>query len=376
MVSKRLRVFLGMMILTAASAALASGAGPITGYNGHAATCLFDSDDIGALSEWSGYAIEVGSTNFYAGKTTIAADENGMAYTYVRGQGSDYYDAVVGIVAGNGSSLSTIYYNPYDGSGDWDMPSGLAIAPFSVGSGDARIDSGDIVMLCSTLRDYGTQDERYGTLIQAFDPADAEGTLRDLYYTEDFTPGGYIFLDPTTGSIVIPRGNSIEHIAFDADDGAFVRTTGTNDVSFGVGGSIWAMDAAGDLYTDKRFTDPDTGKNDYRVIRLDGTNGDLLDDAYADPKGAPNNYANHKMGGFTFDSAGKFWLADWKKKKSPSHFISKMNNKGSFPYGKRVAGWDDGSDREMKTLQIGLDDVLYAIVQDHPGGRWAVWAID
>lgn len=364
------------LLCLAVSVVSASTGGPITGHNGTLTTFLFDSDDISDLSEWSGYDLVVGSSNWYAGKATLAADAAGTVYTIVRGDNpDDFYDAVVGVVAGDGTALDTVYYNPYDGSGDWDMVNALALSPFSVGSGSARIDAGDVVLLSSTLRDYGEETERYGLLIQAFDPEDAAGTIRDLYYTEDASPGGFIFLDASTNSIVLPWGNRFERIAYDAGSGEWALTTVSFDSDASLNnGSVWAMDGNGDFYTD--WKDYSSGSRDYRIKKIDGSTGELVTATYADPTGAPKSYGNHKIGGFSFDSNGKMWLADWKKSKSPSHFIAKRKNNGKFSYKKRIAGWEDSSNRDMKTLHCGADGVLYAIMRDQGAGTYAVWSID
>ena len=101
-------------------------------------------------------------------------------------------------------SLETVYQIQYDGSGDFDFPRALGIATFSVGDEDAWIDEGDIVLLSHTMRDFGTTDETWGTKIQAFDPADADGTIRTVFETEEFRAWD-LLLDPSTDSIILPR---------------------------------------------------------------------------------------------------------------------------------------------------------------------------
>ena len=156
----------------------------------------------------------------------------------------------------------------------------------------------------------------------------------------------------------------------------------TVDQTITRGGLIWAIDGDGDLYTDtykRTTTRKGKEKDDWRITRIDGSNGDVLKEIYADPIGAPNNYWYHKIGGFTFDTSDRLWLADWKKGKNPDGFLAKANSKGKFPYKKRIVGWSrDGAapDTAFISLQAGLDGALYAISHTGPSGMEAVWSIE
>ncbi len=374
--TKCLGVAAGAALLLMTSFALAGGTGTITGENGHTATSLFDLDDVMAMPEWDRMTGWLGSTNWNQGLHTVAADSDSTVYVTVRAQDDTDESTVVGIVAGSSAAtLETVYRIQYDGSGDFDMPAAIGLATFSVGSGAARIDEGDIVLLNHTLRNYDTADEYYGTLLQVFDPSDADGTIRTLYETDEYVAGD-VLLDPTTKTLIIPRGDFFERLSYDPDEGAqggFVLSTTFIDDPLTKGATMWALDSNGDLHTDtyERID----GKDDWFVTKIEGATGDILDARFANPKGAPNNYAKHKIGGFAFDASDKFWLADWIKSKSPDHFISKKNKKGKIPYKRRIAGWGKNGTANMKTLQMGLDGVLYSVVQGD-SGAYAVWAID
>ena len=75
----------------------------------------------------------------------------------------------------------------------------------------------------------------------------------------------------------------------------------------------------------------------------------------ADPIGAPNNYASHKMGGFTFDASGDFWLADWKRNGSPERSekpVCSMKRAGAFrptELSPRPSTASSASSRRVKT---------------------------
>lgn len=200
-----------------------------------------------------------------------------------------------------------------------------------------------------------------------------------MFETEEFRAWD-LLLDPSTDSIILPRGDYFERLEFDADDG-FVLSATMLEASFSRGGLIWAIDGNGDLYTDTYSTVINSKGNvidEWLIARFDGATGELLDDAFADPSGAPNNYSYHKIGGFTFDAVDGFWLADFKKGKSPDGFISKANKKGKLPYKKRIAGWTrlGTTDTALTSLQTGLDGLLYAVVRTGPSGAEGIWSID
>ena len=73
-----------------------------------------------------------------------------------------------------------------------------------------------------------------------------------------------------------------------------------------------------------------------------------------------------------------------KKRKNPPYFFTKRNNKGKFPYGKRIAEWPKpeawGVDIQPKSFQSSPDGsflvVLRTLGTDHRIEEHAVWRLE
>lgn len=355
--------------------AVAADVALIEGQNGHTATKLFDEDDVRALSSaWDREVVTFGDA-YHRYDHWIAGDEGGAVYVIAKAEDLSGPSHWIGGVLGgdDADSLDEVLVYPYGGGTDWTNPRSLGLAEFSVGEDDVRIDEGDIVLLCDVWTGFDTEDEAQTSVVVAFDPTEADPTPRVLYEADAWI-GGDLLLDTTNQRIVLPVYGGFVRLDYDEDDGVFLATTVSVSYS-SLGGRVFATDGNGALYTERMFLDPDRDyRKDWLIAAYSTGNGALLDDDYADPIGAPNNYANHDIQGFAFAGNGKLWLADFKKNKSPDHFIAKANNKGKFPYKKRVAGWSGGT--EARGIAFGLDGMLYAIGRTGGFEGYAVYAID
>ena len=365
------RILCGTVLALTATLALAAGSGPISGHNGHGASLLFDDDDVRAIptGAWDRDWVWFGDAyGFRAGRHTITADGSGTAYVIVQAQDANENSTwVAGVVKGTTtSSPQTVYQYAYDSAQDYEIPYGIALAPNAIGTGSTRIDAGDVVLLSDAVTGDGTSERNLGTLIQAVDPDDAAATLRTVYSTNTWL-GRDLILDVANGRLLVTRGRYITRV--EHASGSWSATT--EDVAaLDGGGSVFAIDDEGDLYADS-----EGGPNAY-IARIDTTSWTVSDATWANPKGAGASYANHDIQGLTFDRLGNFWIADFNPKKSSSHFITKRNKKGKFPYKKRIAGWNKPD--QMRTLQTGADGRFYAIMRNHSNetSGYGVYAID
>ncbi len=362
-------------MLMAVSLASAAGSNTVSGHSGHTASLLFDGDDVAAITEWDRDNIEFGAERGHitAGHHAIATDEDDTTYVVVSAQDDadpEFLTLLSGIVAcDDAGNVSSVYRTAYDGGADFDIFNAVGVATFSVGSGDARIDDGDVVVMGRAIR--GLPNNTSGTIILAFDPDDVEDSIRVVYETADFQANDML-LDPTTESIVLPVSGAFMRLTYDTNTSEFEADEVQIDSAINFGGELWGIDGSGNLYIDARETIVGTTKRDWFIYQIDPDTGDTLDDRFANPTGSPaKGYSDHQIAGFAFDSNGKFWLADWKKSKNPGHFLSKANGKGKFPYKKRIAGWTDHSVRSVTIAPDGRF-YLYVTTSTSPDEVWVV----
>ena len=367
-----------LVLLVAAPLALAGSATVITGQNGHAVECLFDTNDLANLSAWDDpdLGLSFGQIWKWNGSFhSLAADESGYVYAIANGEtysvggesSSDEPKAVAGVVRGSAaSSLETIYSYAYDGGNEWKRPYSLALAASDSDTFGGLVVAGEVLLLSTYSTGILSGPIESTTLIEVFDPSDADNTIRTLYEAESFV-GNEMLLDLEHEVIWIPSSAGFARLTYDETLDGIVSTTLA--LTEGISPSIQGIDNVGNLHVvDEKF-DGAIGKfvTTVRIVDSDGSTT-----AVAYPKGT--EYGIH---GFTFDAKGKLWLADHKKKKSNPHYLTKANKRGKFPWKKRIADWGSGTD--VRILVTGGDGLFYVIARAKDAGGdsvFGVYAID